>query len=191
MTTAVSVTKVKVPDIGLCLQYSYVSDAATGKPLRWTYSNLQSCGVGFQQDLKAARDLFLKENPKYAVVQSACGVYDKLVTQFTLRQRKDKSTTRPSYVLAILDHPDFCDRYTVFLGGEFLVAPAGELRTDKNCFVQYLGVSSNPASPFGVSQFGECHWREYQQFVDTNRRRIISWDDLPMNVRQHIRARCE
>ena len=113
------------------------------------------------------------------------------MTQFTLRQRKDKSTTRPDYVLAILDHPDFCERYTVYLGGELLLAPAGELRTDKNCYVLYLGLSSNPTSPFGVSLFGEGHWREYQRFVNMNRRRVISWDDLPVNVQKHIRARCE
>lgn len=82
----------------------------------------------------------------------------------------------PEYILDVFDNKGkTADRYTVLFGGSMLDP---WLLKDRE--VHYLGLSSNPTSPLGVSMFGECdaawrpsHWR-------------IRWLDLPEHIRNHV-----
>lgn len=81
----------------------------------------------------------------------------------------------PDYVLACYDYGGkTIDRYTVLFGGDFWGEHMG--RT-----VQYLGMSSNPTSPFGFSQWGECQCFDRSAFG-----RKVRWNDLPENIQQHV-----
>lgn len=84
----------------------------------------------------------------------------------------------PEYILDIFDHGQFADRYTILFGGS-LFDPS-LLETGR---VYSLGLSERPDSPGGVSLWGSCPatWRPA--------RHRITWDDLPENVKEHIKRR--
>lgn len=163
------------------IHYLVSTCSVTGRPFHLGWYDLENVGEKFKIGLKEALDAYLKKHPQYALRDG------KLCKQFTPRPRKDKSLERPAYVLACLDHPKYNDRYTVYLGGEFLTAPNDELRNRLNTNVAYLAMGNAPTHPQGVSQYGESSWFEYDTYVNTNRNFLVSWDDLPENIRKHVR----
>jgi hypothetical protein len=184
--TKYSIAKVPTATPGVfALQYRVIQSRVTGHPLRLAWSDFEDVGQWFAAGMKKALDTYLDTHPQYALRNGL------LYQQFCPRPRKDKSLERPAYVLACLDYPEYNDRYTVYLGGEFLISPNGVLRTPLNTTVQYLGMNAAPTHPLGISQFGESSWFEYDAYVKTNRDFIVSWDNLPEKVRKHIRSRCE
>ena len=184
--TTYSIGKISTSEVGVFgVKYRVRTRSITGHPLHLGWCDFENAGEKFKIGLKEALDDYLKTHPQYALRDG------KLYTKFTPRPRKDKSLERPSYVLACLDHPKYNDRYTVYLGGEFLISPNGVLRTRLNTTVQYLSMNCAPTHPQGVSQMGETSWVDYDDYVKRNREFLVSWDDLPENIRKHVRARCE
>lgn len=85
----------------------------------------------------------------------------------------------PEYILDCFDNKGkTADRYTVLFGGSLLEESLLEKRK-----VFYLGMSSAPTNPQGVSMWGECEaaWRPSHQRV--------RWLDLPEHIRKHVVAR--
>jgi len=94
----------------------------------------------------------------------------------------------PEYILDVFDHPPYAaDRYTVFLSGPYLYPQDG--RTYANGRVSYLGMSSNPAHPQGVSQWGEMSAHEQSVYRRANARFRVAWSSLPEHIRAHVIAR--
>lgn len=188
--TTYSVARVKASSGTYVLQYRVRTRDVTGKTLNLAWFDFANVGENFKSGLMVARSEFLKNNPQFAAKEISG--FTHLITHFTPRQRKDKSVDRPPYVLACLDHPSYNDRYTVYLGGEFLTATRNdEVRTRMNTNVGYLGMNDAPTHPLGVSQFGEAKWVEWDDYMREHRKFVISWDDLPEKVRKHVRDRCE
>ena len=130
-----SIGKIPTSEVGVFgVEYRVCTRSVTGHPLHLGWYDLENAGESFKIGLKEALDAYLKKHPQYALRDG------KLYTQFTPRPRKDKSLERPAYVLACLDHPKYNDRYTVYLGGEFLISPKGGLRTPRNTRLQCLGM---------------------------------------------------
>ena len=167
------------------IRYLVSTRGIEGRPCHFGWYDIDSAFEQFKIGLKEALDAYLKKHPQYALRDG------KLCKQFMPRPRKDKSLERPAYVLACLDHPKYNDRYTVYLGGEFLISPNGVLRTPLNTTVQYLGMNAAPTHPMGVSQWGEASWVDLDEYIKRNRAFLVSWDDLPENIRKHVRSRCE
>jgi len=80
----------------------------------------------------------------------------------------------PSEIVAIYDSPDFWDRYTVVYGSPF--------KKNGEDFYECLGLSENPNHPQGFSQWSECMMGDHLG-------KSIEWDELPDNVKDHIRSR--
>ena len=80
-----------------------------------------------------------------------------------------------SGIIAVYDNPEFADRYTVVLDRAGWSTSAPNLHPS-------LGLSENPDSPQGFSQFSEC-------FLGDHLGRKIEFEDLPENVREHVRRR--
>ena len=78
-------------------------------------------------------------------------------------------------IIAVFDSPEFADRYTVVLDR------AGWSTSAPNLYPS-LGLSGNPDSPQGVSQFSEC-------IPGDHLGREVEFEDLPENVREHVRRR--
>lgn len=96
------------------------------------------------------------------------------------RSRKQWLVNAPEYVLAVYDNGGkSCDRYTVLFGGSLYYPALAVLRR-----VEYLGMSENPSSPQGFSQWGEM--------PASNRAacgKHIKWLDLPENIQKHVISR--
>ena len=186
IVTKYSIAKIQTSYPGVfSIHYLVSTCSVTGHPLHLGWYDLENAGERFKIGLREALDAYLKKHPQYALRDG------KLCKQFMPRPRKDKSLERPAYVLACLDHPKYNDRYTVYLGGEFLTAPNDELRNGLNTNVAYLAMNAAPTHPQGVSQMGETSWVDYDDYVKRNRNFLVSWDDLPENIRKHVRSRCE
>ena len=184
--TTYSIGKIPTSEVGVFgVEYRVRTSGITGRPLHLGWIHFENVGEKFKIGLKEALDDYLKKHPQYALRDG------KLCKQFMPRPRKDKSLERPAYVLACLDHPKYNDRYTVYLGGEFLISPNGVLRTPLNTTVQYLGMNAAPTHPMGVSQWGDASWVDLDEYIKRNRAFLVSWDDLPENIRKHVRSRCE
>lgn len=189
--TTYSVARVKVATGTYVLQYRVRTTDVTGRPLNLAWFDFTAVVETFKPGLLKARSEFLKNNPQFAVKEGEDGC-SYIIKHFTPRQRKDKSIDRPPYVLACTDHPSYNDRYTVYLGGEFLTATRNDdVRTRMNTNVAYLAMNGAPTHPLGFSQFGEAKWVELADYIRENRKFVISWDDLPEKVRKHVRDRCE
>ena len=184
--TTYSIGKIPTSEVGVFgVEYRVRTSGITGHPLHLGWYDLENAGERFKIGLREALDAYLKKHPQYALRDG------KLCKQFMPRPRKDKSLERPAYVLACFDHPKYNDRYTVYLGGKFLISPEGVLRDSLNTTLQYLGMNAAPTHPMGVSQWGEMSWVDYDNYVKRNRNFLVSWDDLPENIRKHVRSRCE
>jgi hypothetical protein len=83
----------------------------------------------------------------------------------------------PEYVLSCHDDGGkTIDRYTVYIGGTLHEPGTRE--------VSYLAMSGAPTHPQGFSQWGEhagCHRVPGR----------VRWLDLPENIREHVKARCQ
>ena len=94
------------------------------------------------------------------------------------RARAQFSKDAPTYVLACYDNGGkTADRYTVIFGAPIWSASMGR-------DVPYLGMSEAPEHPQGFSQWGEM--------PSANRAacgRHIAWNDLPVHIRLHVKAR--
>ena len=94
------------------------------------------------------------------------------------RSRKHWTESAPEYVLACYDNGGkTCDRYTVLFGGSHWDEGMG-----RN--VAFLGMSGDPHSPLGFSQWGEM--------CSSNRANCgkhVRWLDLPEHIRAHVIAR--
>ena len=184
--TTYSIGKIPTSEVGVFgVEYRVRTSGITGRPLHLGWIHFENVGEKFKIGLKEALDACLKKHPQYALRDG------KLYKQFTPRPRKDKSLERPAYVLACFDHPKYNDRYSVYLGGEFLISPEGVLRDSLNTTLQYISMNAAPTHPQGFSQYGESSWFEYDEYVKRNRAFLVSWDDLPENIRKHVRSRCE
>ena len=87
------------------------------------------------------------------------------------------------YKLVIFDNPKFIDRYTVITG------PASSLEKSLaacenlcNC----LGLSINPDSPQGFSQWGTCNFDHMDKTQEQ-----VRFLGLPDNVQRHLAQRLE
>ena len=88
--------------------------------------------------------------------------------------------TAPDYVLDCFDNGGkTADRYTV------------ALILDGADNASYLGMSSDPTSPQGFSQWGEFAGVELTNYRYHYRRHRVRWLDLPDHIRKHVRARVE
>lgn len=84
----------------------------------------------------------------------------------------------PEYVLACYDNRGkTCDRYTVYFGGSHWEPSMGPI-------VLYLGMSDDPTSPQGFSQ-----WGEVPAMCRPPSRDKVRWLDLPDYIRAHVAAR--
>lgn len=96
----------------------------------------------------------------------------------------------PDYVLDVLDNGgQTTDRYTVLFTGQLLSTRHGETpRTYSNTRVPYLGMSADPTSPGGFSQWGELPAHEAAGYRYRCGHDRIRWLDLPANLRAHVVA---
>lgn len=102
----------------------------------------------------------------------------------------------PDYVLDVFDDPRTCDRYTVFFAAPFFISIEDGRTTPlsdrfNNTFVQYLGMSGAPSHPQGFSQWGELDAYRTAGYRRRSQRFRIRWNDLPEDIRAHVRARAE
>lgn len=89
----------------------------------------------------------------------------------------------PAEVLDVFDAPKYVDRYTVLLGGPYLLLPDdGEHATPANVRVQYRALSERPNTGRGVFQTGEMPAYEAATYRRESAHRRIKWSDLPENV---------
>lgn len=96
------------------------------------------------------------------------------------RSRKQWTENAPDYVLACYDNGGkTVDRYTVLFG-----APLWSEDMGRN--VPYLAMSGAPTHPQGFSQWGEMPAHNRQACG-----KHIKWNDLPENIRAHVKARAE
>ena len=82
----------------------------------------------------------------------------------------------PEYILDVFDNKGkTADRYTILFGGTMLDTCLLRQR-----MVWMLGLSAQPTSPCGFSQWGEVS-ASYRPSRDR-----IRWADLPDNIKAHI-----
>lgn len=79
---------------------------------------------------------------------------------------------KPKKIIAIIDNPAFIDRYTVVL------EPERSFKDQYEC----LGLSNDPTSPLGFSQFSSCSldWLRENEFNK------IDWSLVPQHIQKHI-----
>lgn len=94
----------------------------------------------------------------------------------------------PDYVLDVIDHPQFTDRYTVMFTGPLLLR-LNDSREFHHCRVQYLAMSDAPTHPQGFSMWGEMPAYQAQDYRYRNKHRRIRWADLPEHIQAHVVAR--
>lgn len=87
----------------------------------------------------------------------------------------------PPGVLAIFDHPDCFDRYTVF----YVEPVTGTTRADM--WLGYRGMSAQPASPTGFGIFGEMEAYQVAAFRYRSSHRAATWSSLPEEVKAVVR----
>ena len=87
----------------------------------------------------------------------------------------------PDFVLDILDHPKFHDRYTIMLTGKDLLTTDG---TYAGTWVPYLSSNDSGGTSFGEMKAYECACYRYAQ-----KHRRISWDSLPDAVKKAVISR--
>ncbi len=80
-----------------------------------------------------------------------------------------------SRIIAVYDNPEFADRYTVVLDRKGWTLSAPNLNPS-------IGLSGNPDNPQGFSNFSEC-------LLGDHLGRKVEFEDLPENVREHVRKR--
>ena len=85
----------------------------------------------------------------------------------------------PAGVLAILDHPQYADRYTVFYA-----EPERDAHGD--VWLSYIGGTS--ASTLGISYHDTMRAHEVAAYRYRNKHRYARWSDLPEPVRAMVRA---
>ena|SRR6266566_3835313 len=90
----------------------------------------------------------------------------------------------PDYIIDCFDDPRTIDRYTVIIGGDYLI---GDSRADM--YVPYLGMSDSPSQ--GFSQWGELRAWELSGYRYRNGHYRVRWADLPKNIRDHVLVRVE
>jgi hypothetical protein len=86
----------------------------------------------------------------------------------------------PAGVLAILDHPNFTDRFTVL----YSEPVAGNTYADM--FIGYRGMSANPFHPQGVGMYGEMRVCEAAAYRYRNKHRYARWSALPDAVKRCV-----
>ena len=84
----------------------------------------------------------------------------------------------PKGVLAIYDHPQFADRYTVFY--------AEPIRTQGETWIQYRAMSDNPFHPQGVGLYGEMKAHQLTAYRYSSRHKACKWSALPEKVKQCV-----
>jgi len=87
----------------------------------------------------------------------------------------------PKGVLAILDHPNTFDRYTIIYAEPI----CGETFADMR--LGYLGASIDPFPPQGFGQHGEMTAHEVASYRYREKHRYARWSDLPDRVKQCVR----
>lgn len=88
----------------------------------------------------------------------------------------------PRGVLAILDHPNFADRYTVFYA-----EPYGE----DNSYIAGRAMSENPFHPQGVGLTIEQRAWEVAAYRYRNKHRYAKWSTLPEACKRLVRQDLE
>ena len=87
----------------------------------------------------------------------------------------------PPGVLAIFDHPDSFDRYTVF----YTEPVVGTTYADM--WLGYRGMSTDPTSPQGFGIYGEMEAWQVAAFRYRNKHRRTTWSRLPEKVKAVVR----
>lgn len=91
----------------------------------------------------------------------------------------------PPYVLDVLDNRGkTADRYTVLFVGE----PTSD---GARYIVPYLGMSSDPHSPHGISMWGCLCQSDAAAFRYRSGKDRIRWLDLPEHIRAHVVSRAQ
>lgn len=161
-----------------------------------TYFNLCEVGERWQLDAKAQLKQLLEKHDAHIVTREFSEkpyVIDAMVSNNnTYNPRRFQwakwLVDAPSWVLGCYDHGESCaDRYTVFFHEQFL--SPDQNRTFANCTIPFMGLSTNPCHPQGLSQWGEINALELQRYRDANRRYRARWLDLPERVRRNVLAR--
>lgn len=81
----------------------------------------------------------------------------------------------PRGVLAIFDHPNEVERYTIFYS---------ELIGDgRNGYIEYFGTSAD----LNISGHGDMRTHEAANYRYKNKHRYARWTDLPDIVKEYIR----
>lgn len=85
----------------------------------------------------------------------------------------------PAGVLAIFDHPNTFDRYTVIY--------RDVIESHRGPILTYVGASEHPFHPQGFGQHGEMEAHEAATFRYANNRHACKWSDLPPDVQRLVR----
>lgn len=94
----------------------------------------------------------------------------------------------PPYILDVLDNKGAsADRYTVMFCGNLLIQNGA--KNFAQTYVPYLGMSSAPSHPQGVSMWGEMKAYEAAAYRYRVKHHRIRWLDLPKNIRAHVISR--
>jgi hypothetical protein len=91
----------------------------------------------------------------------------------------------PAGVLAIFDHPNAYDRYTVF----YKDPVCGSKYSDMH--IGYRGMSENPFHPLGFGQAGEMEAHQVADYRYHNKHRAAKWSSLPEAVKKCVRRDLE
>jgi hypothetical protein len=98
----------------------------------------------------------------------------------------------PHYVYDVFDNKgETADRYTVILGGPFMMIWPGGSPSPGNTWMSVLTMSEAPTHPLGVSMLGEYSAATIADYRYRQVRYRIRWMDLPAPIREHVIARCE
>lgn len=89
----------------------------------------------------------------------------------------------PDYILDCFDNRNPGERYTVLLGGDWLI------RDKDAVYVQGIGMSDAPTHPQGVSLWFELKAHEQAAYRYRNHHRRVRWLDLPEHIREHVITR--
>lgn len=81
----------------------------------------------------------------------------------------------PRGVLAIFDHPNSFDRYTVFYVDVF--------NDGRDTWIGYRGMSEHPSSPSGFGISGQMKAHEVAAFRYRSSHNATRWTDLPDEVK--------
>lgn len=85
----------------------------------------------------------------------------------------------PRGVLAIFDHPDSFDRYTVFY--------VEVIRDERDVWLGYRAMSEQPCAPFGFGIYNEMKAHEVANFRYRQHHHSAKWSDLPDAVKDLVR----